>query len=100
MPHRLTTLLLTLSCLLAISTSAIVPAAQAAPPDPRVDARAWADITTAGEADVLILLTGQPDLSPAYRLPTKEARGRWVYDALRVHAQRSQSSLVAELERR
>ena len=58
-----------------------------------------ATLARGGPADVLILLGAQPDLSPAQALPTKEARGRWVYETLRAAADRDQGPLVAELAR-
>ena len=67
--------------------------------DPRIDARVLFDIDQSGQADVLIILGDAPDLTPAYNLQTKEARGQWVYDTLRVHAQTSQTDLVAALDR-
>ena len=50
--------------------------------------------------DFLVVLTEQADLSPAYRLPTKQAKGRFVYETLWETAQRSQAPLRAWLEKR
>ena len=49
-------------------------------------------------ADVLLVLADQADLSAAESLPTKQARGRYVYTTLWEHAQRSQASLKGWLE--
>ena len=62
-----------------------------------IDPQVWADIATQGRADALIWLEDYPDLSPAYALPDKETRGRWVYDTLREHASRTQAPLTAYL---
>ncbi|NUQ36775.1 MAG: S8 family serine peptidase [Caldilineales bacterium] len=70
----------------------------AARPDPRIDARVLAQIAGEGSADALILLAERPDLSPAYALSSKEARGRWVYETLTAAAARSQPPVLAELQ--
>ncbi len=61
--------------------------------------RVWESLAQDGSADVLIVFSPQPDLSPAQTLPTKEARGRWVYETLRAAAQRDQAPVAAELTR-
>jgi len=66
--------------------------------DPRVTRAVRDQLDARGRADVIIQLA-QPDLTPAYALPNKAARGQWVYDTLRVAAEKSQGPLVAELER-
>ncbi len=86
--------------LILFLTLVVGVAAASAPPDPRVERSLWAEISRQQRADTLILLDPAPDLSPAYRLPTKTARGRWVYDTLRTHALRTQAPLLAELDRR
>jgi len=51
-----------------------------------------------GETEFLVILTEQADLGAAANLPDREARLRYVYDALRETALRSQSPLRAELD--
>lgn len=68
--------------------------------DPRVDAHVWTELAQQGRADVLILLEPGPDLGPAYRLPDKATRGRWVYETRRTHAMRQQAPLAAWLQAR
>ncbi|MCP4167370.1 MAG: S8 family serine peptidase [Chloroflexi bacterium] len=68
-------------------------------PYPQIDGSVLEAVEQGGQADVLILLGNQPDLSPAYALQSKEARGRWVYDTLGAAAQTDQTELLAELER-
>jgi subtilisin family serine protease len=69
-----------------------------ATPDARVGEDVWAALSTNAQADVLIQLA-QPDLSHAYELPDKEARGRWVYETLSAAAREAQAPIVAELAR-
>ncbi|NOX63426.1 MAG: S8 family serine peptidase [Chloroflexi bacterium] len=67
---------------------------------PLIDAEVWEAIAARGQADALIWLEDYPDLSPAYALPTKEERGQWVYDALRMHATNTQAPLLDYLRAR
>jgi subtilisin family serine protease len=55
-------------------------------------------ISEAGSASFIALMAEQADLSPAYRLRSKEEKGRFVLDALRATAERSQAGLLAELK--
>lgn len=48
--------------------------------------------------DFMVVLAEQADLSPAYDLPTKQARGRWVYETLWETAQRNQAPVRAWLD--
>jgi subtilisin family serine protease len=68
--------------------------------DPRVEPQVWTELAQRDRAEVLMLLEPPPDLGPAYRLPTKAARGRWVYETLRTHALRQQEPLTAWLQAR
>ena len=65
-----------------------------------ISPRLWAEMAAQGQADVLIVLREQADLSGAERLSSKEAKGRCVFDALRATAHRSQAPLVAYLRAR
>jgi serine protease AprX len=51
-----------------------------------------------GEAQVLVLLRARADLSGADALPTKEAKGRYVYETLRAVAEETQRDLRAALD--
>ncbi len=84
--------------LLGLGLSLTLLSSSVAMADPRLDPVVQAAINEQGSADVLILLGNLPDLSPAYELPDKEARGRWVYDTLRQHARQSQRRVVALLQ--
>lgn len=52
-----------------------------------------------GESEFLLYLSEQADLSGAYALETKTDKGRYVFQQLTEVADRTQGSLVAELER-
>jgi serine protease AprX len=92
--HRFPLTLILLAGLLPGLTAAVPPAQQAA-----VDPRVWQTIQANGSAGVLVILRAQADLSGAATLPTKEAKGRYVYEALQATARASQKSLRASLDR-
>ncbi len=75
-----------------------VPQAVLADPPTNVAPQVWEATADGGEAEFLVVLVEQADLSPAAALPTREARLRYVYDALREVALRSQASLRVELD--
>src|SRR5690242_9461127 len=56
---------------------------------------------TAGGSSVsfLVVLRDQADVSGAVALPTKLAKGRFVFDTLRTHAERTQAPIRAVLDR-
>ncbi len=58
----------------------------------------WAALSTQKEADVLVLLTAQADLSAAPRATTRTTQRRFVRDTLWETAQRSQAPLRAWLD--
>jgi serine protease AprX len=72
----------------------------AAPPPQRADVhpRVWEEVGAGGQADVLVVLRAQADLSGADALPTKEAKGRYVYETLRAVAEARQRELRAALD--
>ena len=82
---------------LALFSTSNVPSSAGA--DPRVSQQVWADLEQSGKADVLLVVGPAADLSPAYRLDSKEARGRWVYETLRRQALQTQAPLVETLAR-
>ena len=70
------------------------------PPSPaKVAPQVWEATASSGEAEFLVILAEQADLSAAANMPNREARLRYVYDTLRETALRSQASLRAELDR-
>lgn len=58
----------------------------------------WEAVADGGEAEFLVILDEQADLSGAAALPNREARLRYVYDRLRETARRTQAPLLAELD--
>ncbi len=98
MKRRINIFLTLFVALIAVWPMASLLSSASAAPDSRVAPEVWTQLDARGQADVIIQLP-QPDLSPAYALPDKAARGRWVYDTLRVAAEKTQAPLVAELDR-
>lgn len=68
------------------------------PPPPNVSRQVWEATSEGGEAQFLVILAERTNLAPAEFLPTREARLRYVYDALRGVAMRSQAPLRSELD--
>jgi len=66
--------------------------------EPVADAAVWSQVEVAGEARAIIYLREQADLSPAYAIGDRAARGRFVYERLRATAERSGGPLRALLE--
>lgn len=80
---------------------ALLPGGALADPSPQravVDGRVWEAVAADGEAEVLLILRAQADLSGADALPTKEAKGRYVVERLRQVAESSQRELKARLD--
>ncbi|MBN1811972.1 MAG: S8 family serine peptidase [Anaerolineae bacterium] len=75
------------------TTHAAVPAAPA-----NVAPQVWEAVAGGGETEFLVILGEQADLSGAAALPNREARLRYVYDALRKTALRTQAPLRVELD--
>jgi serine protease AprX len=102
-PRRLVLLALLLLIGLAAGPP---PRALAQGPAPEAQAREkispWLldHLQTAPQAGFLVILEDQADLSGAAFQPTREARGRLVYDALRTTAERSQAPLRHWLDAR
>ena len=99
MAMRVQCQVLLILCILGLPSAAAAPVAAAGGGTPAVDASVRETLARGETADVLILLGDPPDLSPAQALPTKEARGRWVFETLRAAADRDQGPLIAELAR-
>ena len=84
-----------------VALACLAPAAALAQPGAeKIDP--WViDNTRAGaEAEFLVVLTAQADLSPAARMRTKLAKGEFVYRTLMKTAQETQQGIRAELELR
>ncbi|MEJ2208655.1 MAG: S8 family serine peptidase [Anaerolineae bacterium] len=74
--------------------------AEATPIHGRIDAAVWHALQAGGEAEVLVILRQQADLSAAGALAAGEPRARYVADALRAVAGASQRDLRAFLDGR
>src|SRR6476469_367690 len=59
-----------------------------------------AETADGSSASVVIMLADQADVSAAYRMKDQDARGWFVYNTLREHAERTQAGVRAELESR
>jgi len=82
---------------LVLSVQSVPQAVLAAPPT-NVAPQVWEATAGGGEAEFLVILAEQADLSAAAAWPTREARLHYVYDRLREVALRSQPALRAELD--
>jgi subtilisin family serine protease len=67
----------------------------------RVDPQVYADLeaTPDGSARFIVYMAEQADLTEAFAIKDRSARGWYVYNALRAAAQQSQAGLRAELDR-
>ncbi|MFQ5341851.1 MAG: S8 family serine peptidase [Anaerolineae bacterium] len=66
----------------------------------KVAPRLLAELESSGEADVLVFVRGRPDLTPARSLSTKQEKGRFVVNALRTTAEKTQFGLRRWLDAR
>jgi len=90
-------LALCLAGLLLLGVTWSVWAASADPPA-NVARQVWEATVGGAEAEFLVVLADQASLDAVAALPDREARLRYVYDALRRVALRSQAPLRAELD--
>ncbi len=75
------------------------PQPQAGPDGPaKIDPQVLKAFSAGETADYFIWMTEKADLSPAYALTTKEAKGQFVFDALRSTAESSQAAVRAALD--
>ena len=66
----------------------------------KIDPQVLAQTANGGQADFLVVLADQADLSGAAALPTKIEKGRYVFHALLAKAQSTQAPLLAWLQAR
>lgn len=85
----------------AAVASAAPPTARSTPPEPwRTKVDPWVlDAAGAGEAEFLVFLADQADVSSAAALGSKREKGEYVYRTLSEHAARTQAGLRRSLER-
>ncbi|MFN7960123.1 MAG: S8 family serine peptidase [Thermoanaerobaculia bacterium] len=81
---------------------ALAPAlgAQAPAASAKIDPWVLENTRAGAEAEFLVVLARQADLSAAAKLKSKEAKGRYVYDTLMKTARESQAPLLADLSAR
>lgn len=64
----------------------------------KIEPLVLAEMAEAGQSDFIIWMAEKADLSPAYALATKQEKGRFVFDALRTTAERTQKDVRAYLD--
>jgi subtilisin family serine protease len=89
-----------LFALVAATVIIVTPTSTAAMPNQKISARVLDETANGGTTEALVVLAEQADLSPATVLPTKLAKGRFVFDSLREVANRTQAPIVALLRQR
>lgn len=100
MPRLSLTFLLLISALVAsLAGRHVMPARSAPSWQARVDSWVLETAATDGEAEFLVFLGAQADLSGAGTIRGKAARGAYVVEQLQSTAARTQPAVVAELER-
>lgn len=82
----------------AVVTAALPLSAGAAEPNAKITPWTVARTADGAEAEFLVVMGEQADLSAAGALPTKAAKGRFVYDTLYRQAERSQAGVRAMLD--
>jgi subtilisin family serine protease len=90
--------------MLVLAAAAPPCAAQAQAPSPagrgKIADWVWERTERGAEAEFLVVLADQADLTPARALRTKAEKGRFVYETLYRKAQQTQAPLLAELRAR
>jgi len=88
--------------LLVLSTFVVfvLPTASASTASDKIAARVLNETAKGGSTEALVVLAAQADLTPAASLHTKLEKGRFVVNALRKVADRTQPPLVALLRQR
>ena len=89
-----------LLALLLLAIALLLPGLASQAGQVRVHPAVWDALQDGGEAEVLVVLARQADVGDTRFLPTKETRGRAVYEALRTTAREDQRALRAFLEAR
>lgn len=68
-------------------------------PSAKIDSQLWTALQTQSTSDFFIIMAEQADLSPAYALTTKAAKGEFVFNTLRATADRTQKGVRDQLTR-
>ncbi len=94
---------LLLKALIAALWVGLVPlswSSQAVDLNGKISSRVLSETSNGGSTEALIVLRRQADLSPAYNLPTKAEKGRFVVSTLRSVANSTQGPILAMLQQR
>ena len=92
-------LMLAVAALAAIVFTTLAPKSGAVSSS-KIAARVLNETANGNATEALIVLSKQADLSAAGSLSTKDAKGRYVVNALREVAARTQAPIIALLDRR
>ncbi len=68
--------------------------------NPKVSAELRAAFTTGAQQDVLVVVKGRANITPAAQMMTKTAKTQFVFQALRAHAEQSQRDIRAFLQQK
>ncbi len=96
-PSRLLALILFVPLAFSAASQPSSPEVPAAEALPKVSSWVLATTEAGRETDFLVVLSRQADLSGAAAFPTREEKGRFVYDALRETAAGTQGPLIDRL---
>jgi subtilisin family serine protease len=64
----------------------------------KIDPKLIKELDAKGQADFFIWLVAKADLSPAYKLTSKEEKGRYVFETLKATAEHTQQDLIIWLK--
>src|SRR6266850_7408814 len=92
-------IVLAVAVLTAIVLTTLVPTSGAVSSS-KISARVLDETANGNATEALMVLSQQADLTAAASLPTKAAKGRYVVNALREVATRTQAPIIALLDRR
>ena len=84
---------------ITLTVSALAPAASSADATAKVSPAVLRATSGGATATFLVLLSARADLSGALTLPTKLAKGEFVFQTLRRFADRTQAPIIAILRR-
>jgi len=85
---------------MAVVTLSSLSTTSGAASSPKISMRVLSETAHGNASEALIVLSEQADLRPAAALRTKEEKGRFVVNALRSVASRTQAPIIAMLEKR
>ncbi len=98
--HKRTIVSMFIIAALLLSSISVVALAQPDEPDTldKIEPQLLQELSLDGQTEFFVWMTEKADLSSAYRLATRQERGRFVYETLRETANRTQKRLRAHLD--